>query len=162
MQELSDDIFFVGKNNPNPVLQNPRSAHAVALLRGKSENPNETSAKVAWVYVAGGSGLNISDEEVETNDTLFVGRLGGVDEANATVLARTGWYYARAQNVEIQPSVEAEVLEFKWTTKIDRAALPSGRYYFLSIAPWGRPSSGSDPTAFDGTTWIVADGDPDR
>jgi hypothetical protein len=160
LQELGPNIFFVGKTNPDPVLQRPRSAHAVAVLRGTRDSANPTDAKVAWVYVAGGSGPNNSGEEVETNDTLYLGRLGGADEAQDATLATNGWYYARATNVEIAPSVNAEILEFKWTTKIDRSALPSAdiRLEYRTVVTTDPCDA---PGAFDGSTWQIADGDQD-
>jgi len=125
------------------------------------DNPSgNDSLGSAWVFVVGGNDRN----GVPTN-SLFVGRLGGLNEVTLESLSNEGWFYSNVFPVTIRANErdnDARVLSIRWYAEVPRQ---NNRNADLVLE--FRTVNGANPNCPDESVfptsaqWTTLDGDLD-
>lgn len=163
-QKLDGTDFFVGTNDqvlPDGQSDSGRRTDvAVAVMQAlPPENENNVDVHAAWVFVAGG----VSDAASNPRrDSIFIGKIGGADEASGTIRTRDGWYYSSIEQVTIEGKL-ARVLSVRWSAEIDRSVNTQAdiRVEFRKTVTADRQCEESDFTNAESDRWRPVDGDPD-
>jgi hypothetical protein len=165
--DSSGDSFFVGPDEQVLTTGLPGDngtrvglgAAIVPALPPLDENSDpDLIVNAAWAFVAGGTrdnGLHSA--------TIFVGRLGGADESQATIRLRDGWYYSNAIPIDIGGAT-ARVIAVRWQADIDRTLNPDADMIFefrKTITATGLCAEDSFSTTNPADRWRLVDGDPD-
>lgn len=148
--------YFIGSQNPEKVIASELSdANAAIMDAFPPPNDPDSALNSAWAFVAGGIGAGGAPV-----DTIYRGKIGGVDEAAASTRANEGWYYSGVFNVSIAQQ-RARVLAIRWSANIDRSRNPNA-----DILVEFRKTVRADPSCpnesvFAATDqWFALDGDP--
>lgn len=111
--------FFIGPNDrvlPTSTDDTgERTDLGVAIIPAlPPEGGAPDSLNAAWVFAVGGT-----NKAGEREDTIFIGRIGGDDEASGSRRTRDGWYYSAPIDITISGQL-ARVLTLRWTAEINR------------------------------------------
>jgi hypothetical protein len=159
--------YFIGNAGPRvlPVVDenDGRYSTSAALMEAlpPSDNPSgNDSLGSAWVFVVGGNDRN----GLPTN-SLFRGRLGGLNEVTLQSRANEGWFYSDVFPVTIRASErdnDARLLSIRWYTRVSRQNNPNADLVLQFRTVNGANPNCPDESVFpDSAQWNTLDGDPD-
>jgi hypothetical protein len=158
------DTFFVGTDQQvltsatGPGGRIGLAAAIVPALPPLNENDPDVTVGAAWAFAAGGR-----TPTGQASRLIFVGKLGGADEAQATVRLRDGWYYSNPIPIDISGAT-ARVVAVRWQADIDRAQNTNAdmRFEFRkTITATGLCSESAFSLTNPEDRWRLVDGDPD-
>jgi hypothetical protein len=155
--------YFVGINDQvltsatGPGARFGLAAAIVPALPPANETDPNVTVNAAWAFAAGGR-----NPSGQASRLIFVGRLGGDDEAQDTVRVRDGWYYSNPIPVDISGAT-ARVVAVRWQADIDRSQNTNAdmRFEFRkTITATGLCAEDSFSTTDPEDRWRLVDGDP--
>jgi hypothetical protein len=134
------------------------AAAIVPALPPENEDDPDVTVNAAWAFAAGGR-----TPTGQASRQIFVGRLGGADEAQDTTRVRDGWYYSNPIPVDISGAT-ARVVAVRWHADIDRSQNTNAdmRFEFRkTITATGFCFESSFSTTDPDDRWRLVDGAPD-
>ncbi len=134
------------------------AAAIVPALPPANETDPEVTVNAAWAFAAGGR-----TPGGQASRLIFVGRLGGADEAEDAVRLRDGWYYSNSIPIDISGAT-ARVVAVRWQAEIDRTQNTNAdiRFEFRkTITATGLCAEDSFSLTNPEDRWRLVDGDPD-
>lgn len=155
--------FFVGETDQvltsatGPGGRIGLAAAIVPALPPANETDPNVTVNAAWAFAAGGRNPN-----GQASRLIFVGRLGGADEAEDAIRLRDGWYYSNAIPIDISGAT-ARVVAVRWQADIDRSQNTNAdmRFEFRkTITATGLCAEESFSTTDPEDRWRLVDGDP--
>ncbi len=143
--------FFI---NSSDVLPQPRADAPLVIVPA---TPTQDEPSAAWIYAIAGS-----NEGANLNNTLYYGKIGGVDENDLNKLVPSGWYYSDPINVQFN-ATNVAIKKISWTTEIDRASanMDIEPEYRVAVTASGE-CTGSSISWGDWTAISDADADPNK
>jgi hypothetical protein len=160
------DTFFVGTEQQvltsatGPGGRIGLAAAIVPALPPLNEDNPDVTVGAAWAFAAGGR-----TPSGQASRLIFVGKLGGADEAQATVRLRDGWYYSDALPIDISGAT-ARVVAVRWQADIDRTSSGNPQAdmrveFRKTITATGLCSESAFSLTNPEDRWRLVDGDPD-
>jgi hypothetical protein len=136
------------------------AATIVPALPPLNEDNPDVTVGAAWAFAAGGR-----TPSGQASRLIFVGKLGGADEAQATVRLRDGWYYSDAIPIDISGAT-ARVVAVRWQADIDRTSSGNPQAdmrveFRKTITATGLCSESAFSLTNPEDRWRLVDGDPD-
>lgn len=158
--------YFIGNAGPNvlPVTDSADGRYSIsaALMDAlpPPDNPSgNDSLGSAWVFVVGGN-----DRNSLPTDSLFRGRLGGLNEFTLQSRANEGWFYSNVFPVSIRASErdnDARVLSIRWYAEVSRQNNPNADLIVQFRTVNGANPNCPDESVFPASAqWTTIDGDP--
>ena len=152
--------YFIGNAGPN-VLPEPRYNAAAALMDALPPADNPTGNDIlgsAWAFVVGGN-----TAAGVPSDSLFRGRLGGLDEVIEGNRTNEGWFYSNVFPVTIAVDGvqnDSRVLSVSWFAEVSRQVNPNADIRFQFRKVNGANPNCPDESVFRETDrWYDLDGD---
>lgn len=157
--------YFIGNAGPNvlPVTDTTdgRYSLSAALMDAlpPPDNPSgNDSLGSAWVFVVGGN-----DRTGVPTSSLFVGRLGGLNEVTLQSRANEGWFYSNVFPVSIRANDrdnDARVLSIRWYAEVPRQNNPNADVVLQFRTVNGANPNCPDESVFPANAqWTIIDGD---
>ncbi|MGQ9926288.1 MAG: hypothetical protein ACUVS4_05395 [Chloroflexaceae bacterium] len=158
--------YFIGNAGPSvlPVTDTTdgRYSLSAALMDAlpPPDNPSgNDSLGSAWVFVVGGNNRNGLP-----SSSLFVGRLGGLNEVTLQSRSNEGWFYSNVFPVTIRASErdnDARVLAIRWYADVPRQNNPNADLVLQFRTVNGANPNCPDESVFPASAqWTTLDGDP--
>lgn len=152
--------YFIGNAGPD-VLPEPRYNAAAALMDAEPPTDNPTGNDIlgsAWAFVVGGN-----TPAGVPSDSLFRGRLGGLNEVIEGNRTNEGWFYSAVFPVTITASGvqnDSRVLSVSWFADVSRGINQNADIRFQFRKVNGANPNCPDESVFRPTDrWYDLDGD---
>jgi len=152
--------YFIGNAGPD-VLPEPRFNAAATLMDALPPTDNPTGNDIlgsAWAFVVGGN-----TAAGVPSDSLFRGRLGGLDEVIEGNRTTEGWFYSNVFPVTISADGvqnDSRVLSVSWFAEVSRQVNPNAdiRFQFRKVNG-ANPNCPGESVFRETDRWYDLDGD---